>query len=231
MLFINNKYTRIYFKIIDNAQPNRTLSYHEKHHIIPRSLGGNNKKSNIAILSAREHFVCHKLLVHMTTGKNKARMFHALSLMTAKHPRGSRDYIITSRTFETARKGVSDAMKQYWTPEKRAQRSIDRLGVKNHFYGKHHSAESKSKISASNTGKTRTDDVRLKISNATSGENNHFYGKKHTDETKAKMSAARTGKPGANRGRSYTKVTCPYCQLTGGGGNMQRFHFNNCKNK
>jgi hypothetical protein len=26
-------------------------------------------------------------------------------------------------------------------------------------------------------------------------------------------------------------VVCPYCGITGGGGNMSRYHFNNCKNK
>jgi len=54
-----------YNRLIERAR-NRTLeSYTEKHHIIPRCLGGNNKKENIVSLSAREHYVAHQLLVKM----------------------------------------------------------------------------------------------------------------------------------------------------------------------
>jgi len=35
----------------------------ERHHIIPRCMGGTDDKSNIAILTGREHFVAHQLLV------------------------------------------------------------------------------------------------------------------------------------------------------------------------
>lgn len=37
--------------------------YYESHHIIPKSLGGTNVSSNIVLLTAREHFVAHILLV------------------------------------------------------------------------------------------------------------------------------------------------------------------------
>jgi hypothetical protein len=36
--------------------------YYEKHHIIPKCLGGKNNISNITILTAREHFIAHRLL-------------------------------------------------------------------------------------------------------------------------------------------------------------------------
>jgi hypothetical protein len=58
MIFIENKYTIWYNKII-NSSKTRKLSnnvYTERHHIIPRSVGGSNDDSNIAILTAREHF-------------------------------------------------------------------------------------------------------------------------------------------------------------------------------
>jgi len=37
--------------------------YCEKHHIIPKCMGGGNEKENIVALTAREHFIAHKLLV------------------------------------------------------------------------------------------------------------------------------------------------------------------------
>lgn len=45
--------------------------YYEKHHIIPKSVGGNDNPDNICILLPREHFVCHWLLTKMVSGKSK----------------------------------------------------------------------------------------------------------------------------------------------------------------
>jgi hypothetical protein len=62
-MFKDNKYTKHYNLLIEKAK-NRTLpkeTYTEKHHIIPRSMGGSNKKENLAHLTAREHFICHWL--------------------------------------------------------------------------------------------------------------------------------------------------------------------------
>lgn len=43
---------------------NRILEgYAEKHHIIPRCLGGTDDKDNIAMLTPEEHFLAHQLLV------------------------------------------------------------------------------------------------------------------------------------------------------------------------
>ena len=97
MIFIANKYTRVYFSIIENAKA-RTLpktEYREKHHIIPRSLGGNNDPKNLVDLTAREHFVCHKLLIKMTDGIYRGKMAFALVLMSGK--RGSRIYDSTKK--------------------------------------------------------------------------------------------------------------------------------------
>ena len=61
-------YKRIYTKIIENAaadESNRSGVYTERHHIIPKSLGGSNTKSNLVRLTAREHFICHWLLLKM----------------------------------------------------------------------------------------------------------------------------------------------------------------------
>ena len=35
---------------------------HDAHHVIPRCLGGTDDKSNLVELTAREHFIVHKLL-------------------------------------------------------------------------------------------------------------------------------------------------------------------------
>lgn len=59
-------YQIAYDKIIAVAQEQDRQkgqgTYFESHHIIPECLGGSNEKSNLVLLTAREHFVCHRLL-------------------------------------------------------------------------------------------------------------------------------------------------------------------------
>lgn len=80
MIFIANRYTLIYFSIIENARL-RVLpkdQYKETHHIVPRSLGGGNELSNLVDLTYKEHRICHKLLVKMTDSINRSKMSYAL---------------------------------------------------------------------------------------------------------------------------------------------------------
>jgi hypothetical protein len=80
-VFIENKYKKYYYNIINNSL-NRNDEYdnqlHEKHHILPKSFGGSDGEDNIAILTFREHYICHLLLTKFTTGKYKAKMIFAL---------------------------------------------------------------------------------------------------------------------------------------------------------
>ena len=68
MLFKDNKYTRIYYQLIDKRKNDRLLKedvYCESHHIIPKSLGGSNEPDNLVNLLPREHFLAHLLLTKM----------------------------------------------------------------------------------------------------------------------------------------------------------------------
>ena len=64
-------YNRIYISIVlrakseeDNRRQSKQVGlYYERHHILPRSLGGLDKTDNLVYLTAREHFICHWLLV------------------------------------------------------------------------------------------------------------------------------------------------------------------------
>ena len=48
-------------------------AYYEVHHILPKSLGGSNDKTNLVMLTAREHFICHWLLVKIYPKGSNAR--------------------------------------------------------------------------------------------------------------------------------------------------------------
>ena len=56
-------YKKIYNDLIVDAKCNPYNGYIEKHHIIPKSIGGPDIKENIVNFSARQHFVAHQLLV------------------------------------------------------------------------------------------------------------------------------------------------------------------------
>jgi hypothetical protein len=62
-------YKKIYDQIIENSiKENRVknkLTLYEKHHIIPKSIGGTNNKNNLVLLTPKEHYICHKLLVEI----------------------------------------------------------------------------------------------------------------------------------------------------------------------
>lgn len=83
--FKQNKYTKWYYNIIEAANLRPLISgYIEKHHIIPKSLGGSDKKINIVPLTAREHFIVHLLLIRMVHEKEVYKMVHAIIRFTSK---------------------------------------------------------------------------------------------------------------------------------------------------
>jgi hypothetical protein len=105
-LFIDNKYTKIYYSIIEYArQPvfdrEPYDQYTENHHIIPKCLGGLDKDSNMVRLTGRQHFICHWLLTKMVSEKkHKWQMINALSLMLWGHNNKQNRYKINSRLYE-----------------------------------------------------------------------------------------------------------------------------------
>lgn len=81
---IQNKYSRWYFAIM--AQGDDVSDYVEKHHIIPKSLGGPLRdKSNIILLTARKHFLAHWLLTKFTEGNDLRKMRWAFGAMCKQH--------------------------------------------------------------------------------------------------------------------------------------------------
>lgn len=76
------------------------------------------------------------------------------------------------------------------------------------------------------------------ISNETRSRGGAIGGRTRAENAKIPGSRAyfahleRSSKGGiAFRGYKYDKITCPYCNKSGGGGNMKRYHFDNCKHK
>lgn len=92
-------YQKIYYQIIERAKTRQIEGYVEKHHIIPKCLGGFNDKENLVKLTAREHFLCHMLLCEIYP--NEPKLKYALYLMNiGKRKYKEANYKISNRVYE-----------------------------------------------------------------------------------------------------------------------------------
>ena len=107
MIFIDNKYTRWYYTIINRAQTRQLNCYTERHHIVPKSLGGSNESSNLVSLTAREHFVCHMLLTKMVSGIQRQKMVHAWWAMATLKKDCQDRYRLNSFQYDSVRRAYS----------------------------------------------------------------------------------------------------------------------------
>lgn len=123
-------YQSIYNNLISRAQircPYSNILY-EKHHIIPKSLGGSDDPVNLVKLTLREHFVAHRLLVkiHAGNSNNLTKMVHALWWMCKTKAMQDKS-IVGSHAYEAARSAfilccpMKDPARKKRVAEKRAQ--------------------------------------------------------------------------------------------------------------
>ena len=229
MIFINNKYTRTYYEIIENAR-SRTLPddvYTERHHIIPQSFyksrsktgwldGDYNSKTNLIRLTSREHYICHRLLTKMTEGIALYKMANAMRRF-AHSPKTKQ--FVNSRTYEHISKLQSKVMKgrpcSPETREKIRQGNLNRPPM---------TEETRRKLSeAAKRRKGFTPEGRAKVVEANKV-------RVWTDEQREKLRQHNLGKPNtAQKGILQEKIVCPHCGKEGGNSVMKRWHFENCK--
>ena len=182
---INEVYANRYKNFIKSRKQRVLPSgiYIEKHHIVPKSLGGSNKKSNLIPLSKREHYIAHLLLWQTYKGV-MARAFHFISNLQNKNKR------LTSRQYAQLKKELhwSEEAKKRMSQTKKGQKNslehnenirLAKLGKKNpmygktgkdsHSYGKGLSEETKEKISKALTGRTFSEETKDKMSKTRKG--------------------------------------------------------------
>lgn len=176
-----NKYSKLYFTIINNSKNRLIQDYSERHHIVPQSLGGSNHYENLVDLTAREHFICHWLLIKMTEGEDRSKMLYALMGMKAKNQHQQRySSNITSRVYEKYRiehaKNHSERMKgrKAWNKG----RKLKGEELNSHL----------------ERTKNRKKPSRETVASAQAIRIAKVTGQRRSTETKLKMSAAHTGK-------------------------------------
>lgn len=77
-------YKKIYQDIINRAKNRPDPPLFEKHHIIPRCLGGLDNPENLVKLTPEEHYVAHQLLVKIYPGNDS--LIYAARMMIPNRP-------------------------------------------------------------------------------------------------------------------------------------------------
>ena len=173
-------YLKVYHRIVERARSQdrskKGSIYYESHHIVPKCIGGSNKKSNLVLLTAKEHYICHALLFKANPESRK--LAHAFYLMCNFSEEGERYYRISSRLYEEVKivyanyRSVKqkEDINKYWTEERKQERAIKYSGKGNPNYGKiggmagkRHTKESIEKFSSKTRGRKKTPEHVAKV--------------------------------------------------------------------
>ena len=248
-------YQRIHDSIILNAKrknrkklkkTNKDYVYYENHHIIPRCMGGTNDKENLVLLTAKEHYMIHKLLtiiypsnrsfgytlIRMMYGNgfDKKMRFSSKEYAYAKELRGKQGMSEEAKQkMSKAKRQMSDETKQKMSnsrkgkplnlnEEQKKNRRKPKSEEHKHHMRKPFTEERKQKLKK----RVVSEETKQKLSVAGSG-------RIVSEETKQKLRKPRSEKAKENMRKPKKVVTCPHCGKSGGSNIMKRYHFDNCK--
>jgi len=185
-------YKNVYDSIIDKALERKldVNTYYEKHHIIPKCLGGLDVNENLVYLTAREHYICHRLLIdiHKNNVENYTKVLQAFMPMRAKS-KYHEERVTNSKMYEKVKNilyGDGGLL----------------LGENHHWHGRKHTKETKKKMSRIAIAKCQTPHERKRLKTmALNRTPEHkkkirdaLVGRKTTEEARKKMSESHKGK-------------------------------------
>ena len=181
-------YSAHYDRLIERARHRVFEGYRERHHVLPRCMGGGNERENLVNLTAEEHYVAHQLLVKTHPGNGGLAL---AAMRMAKQCTGNKAYGWLRKLAGLA------ASKQHAgkpkSPEHVAKVAAALRGKKQ----PPHTMEERAKQSAAQRGKKRaprSPEWSKKLGVANLG-NRYSVGRVVSLESRAKMRAAKLGKP------------------------------------
>ena len=191
--------------------------YKERHHILPKCMGGNNDKENLIDLYPQEHYEAHRLLA--LENPHDSLLNYVWGMMTNRITKQftNGDEIVSKEDYEETRRAlakylsevhkgqsfteehkrkISEALKgREFSEEHKNNISRNHYKGPNAMKGKHHTQESieHMKVGAQN----RSEQWRQRQSEAQTGK------KKHTEEWKRWLSENICGENHPNYGRKF----------------------------
>lgn len=196
-------YQKVYTALIEKAKSENRIYhngvYYEKHHILPICLNGGNEKENKVLLTAREHFIAHKLLTYIYKGNTKiACAFFRMAYDKRDRKVSSRDYEYAKKISRLDMKGeknpmykkpiyiiweekygkeIADNKRKQFKENKKGKKRTDIVWNKGKkcpqlatMRGKHHSEETKNKIKIGNENKIISEKTKNKQSISMKGK-------------------------------------------------------------
>lgn len=139
-------YKKHYELLVERARNRKLDGYTEKHHVIPRCIGGNDSPDNMVELTPEEHFVAHQLLIKLYPG-NLGIAFAVICMSgntSERHKRNNKLYGWLRKKASEARRGrkLSEETRKRMS----AARQRDREKIRQSLLGKKHTEETKQKM-------------------------------------------------------------------------------------
>ena len=217
-------YQRIYNQIVERSKIRTSVEYPERHHIIPKCVGGSNKKENLAILTPREHFICHWLLMKIMPGNRKIKYALTRMLQPAYNNTVKVQRIQNSHQYEMVRKLVAEMSRETNKGRPKTKEEITKmLATKKERYG-----------DTDYLGSWCRGKKLGPISKNGFEYGSQNIGKEHSAETCKKQSSSLKDFYKDNghhaSGKKQGIKICPHCEKQGGN-SMLRWHFDKCKEK
>ena len=225
-------YLKIYNNIIERAKSDLRVKggsvYYEMHHIIPKCLGENNSKENLVLLTAREHFIAHKLLSLIYPGNES--LLYTVWMMSVSKNNSKRDYKVSSREYERYKIIHIELVSKTHSGKTVTEESRKKMSKS--ATGRKMSLESKMKRSEGGRGKPKSKEHCENLSKSATGR---IMSKEAVDKMKNSLTGRTMSKESVLKGIETKKnkpvIYCPYCDVySKNESNMKRFHFENCKN-
>jgi hypothetical protein len=138
-------YLTIYDRLIDRARTRIIEGYTERHHIVPRCMGGGDEPENIVRLTPEEHFLAHQLLVKIHPDCHL--LVFAVNAMTI----GTKVTIRNNKQFGWIRRRFAEEVRKMKLGKPRSPEVRAKLSEANK--GRPLSLETRAKMSASRKGK------------------------------------------------------------------------------
>ena len=146
-----------YLKFIHYCQTTNKNGYIERHHIIPKSMGGSDNSDNLILLTGREHFIAHVLL--WKAYRNKQTNFVLWSMRMKKE----RTIKISSKIYEQLKNEHSIFQSQRMEKNNPMKNDSTKNKISNHRKGKPLKEETKQKMSIARKGISKTEETKQKM--------------------------------------------------------------------
>jgi hypothetical protein len=196
-------YQKHYDRLIARARGRALNSYTERHHVLPRCLGGSDALCNIVRLTAEEHYVAHQILCKLHP-RNPGLVYAAIAMAYDAHGRRQNNKLYgwlrrravgmklseaTRAKMRASRAGYrhSEATLAKMRGRVKSAGEIEKLREAHRGRIYMYTQEQRKKIGDINRGKALSNTQRAAFIGAGA---NAWIGRKHSGETKMKMQAA-----------------------------------------